>query len=136
MSAFSSPSPATGPRSQTKAHPHTYLHDGHRNDAEASETFHQLLKTDPWNVQLWKGSASCLQMLRNFEGALEGWLCAAALDPLDPSPWIYAAYCLYELGRLEDAQSALHTAQSLFESSTPEELLSHWEMVSQQCLSH
>jgi len=52
----------------------------------------------------------------DLQGALSEFASAAALNPEDPTPWLWQGAILVELGAQDDAQAAFEKAQSLYGS--------------------
>ena len=63
--------------------------------------------------RFWKGLGSALQMLKNFEEAVEAYSWAAFLDEeqADPHPHFHAAECLHTLGQVGRGIKALDAAK-------------------------
>lgn len=65
--------------------------------------------------RFWKGLGSALQMLKNFEEAVEAYSWAALLDDkqADPHPHFHAAECLHTLGKVGQGIKALDAARTV-----------------------
>lgn len=76
----------------------------------AAQLFTQLILTDPFVEDYWRGLASAKQMAREYEAALHAWSLCALLKEEDPLPHFHAAECLLSLEEKEDALKALDAA--------------------------
>lgn len=76
----------------------------------AAQLFTQLVLTDPFSENYWRGLASSKQMAREYLAALHAWSLVALLNENDPLPHFHAAECCLTLEEKEDALKALDAA--------------------------
>ena len=77
---------------------------------EAKNFFRVLTLADSFERKYWMGLAACLQMLKDYNKAIECYSAAAIQDPSDPYAHWYAADCYFQLGNLCKAKEALESA--------------------------
>ena len=83
------------------------------NYREATKLFTQLVLTDPYSENYWRGLASSKQMVKDYQASLHGWSMVALFQENDPLPHFHAAECCLALDDKEDALKALDAALSL-----------------------
>lgn len=83
---------------------------GGRND-DAVLLFRFLCSTDPTTGRWWMGLGAARQKSGDYNGAVQAYGMATALDMLDPRPPLQAGYCLMMLGDAQKAEAALEQAQ-------------------------
>jgi len=77
---------------------------------DAAGIFRYLTVEDTRTRKHWMGLGSSLQMLKQYQKAIEAYEIAAAIDPGDPRVHMHAADCLFGLGNVKDALFALDCA--------------------------
>lgn len=88
---------------------HTNYKQGKYEDATA--IFRYLTVMDTRNRKFWMGYGSSLQMLKEYQRAIEAYEIAAALEPGDPHVHLQAADCLFGLRSFKEAFFALDCAE-------------------------
>ena len=96
---------------------------------EAIHFFRLLTVADVNNDKYWVGLAASYKMNKETEKALEAYAIAAILDENDPFTHLYAAECLFDLGRTEEAIQALDSAERVAKKNKNQQLLSHLEII-------
>ena len=79
----------------------------------AVKLFSQLVVTNPFSLDYWKGLASAQQMAREYLAALHAWALTSILSENDPLPHMHAAECYFKTGESEEALKALDLALDL-----------------------
>jgi secretion system chaperone SscA len=95
---------------------------------EASHFFRLLVVARPAEVKFWKGLGACLQMQKDYEGALNCYMCCTQLIPQDQSdPYVYvqAADCYFALKQKKAALRALEEARLRGEKKKDQAILQH-----------
>lgn len=89
-----------------------YFLYGQAHYFDASHFFRQLAAARPAEPKYWKGLGACLQMLKDYEGALNCYLTAQLLNGAQTDPYIYlhAADCYIALKEIKNAFQALDAA--------------------------
>ncbi|MDP0561005.1 MAG: SycD/LcrH family type III secretion system chaperone [Candidatus Endonucleobacter sp. (ex Gigantidas childressi)] len=77
---------------------------------ESLKIFQFLCFYDHFNKKYFMGLGACLQVLKNFKGALEIFSLANVLDSDDPRPLVYIGDCHLALGDDEKAKHSYSTA--------------------------
>lgn len=77
---------------------------------DAKNFFRILTLADSFERKYWMGLAACLQMLKDYNNAIESYSAAAIQDPSDPYAHWHAADCYFQLGNLSKAKEALESA--------------------------
>lgn len=85
----------------------------------AAQLFTQLILTDPFTQEYWRGLASAKQMAREYQAAVHAWSLVALLKEEDPLPHFHAAECLLSLDEKEEALKALDAACLLAPGDEP-----------------
>jgi type III secretion system low calcium response chaperone LcrH/SycD len=83
------------------------------NYAKSCELFLQLISSNPYEGNFWKGLASCYQMQSAWEQALHGWAMLALLCPNDPFAHYHAAECLFAMKNFTETRKAIGKAREL-----------------------
>jgi tetratricopeptide (TPR) repeat protein len=79
--------------------------------AQARPLFEKLCKETPSREECWRGLASSLQMLEQWEEALVSWKISSFLAIKDPLPLFHTAECFYQMNHKEGAVGALFEAR-------------------------
>lgn len=82
--------------------------NGKLDDAE--KVFRFLCFFDHLCQKYWLGLGACRKSLKNFAGAIDSFGLASILDIRDPRPALQSAECHIQLGRRDEAISALSAA--------------------------
>ena len=80
---------------------------------KAAHVFRALIILNPFRPHYWLGLGGSLQLLKDYEKALQAYGVLVFLSPEDPAPHLHAYECYQALGIPEEAQKALEEAQSL-----------------------
>lgn len=75
---------------------------------DALEIFSYLAALNPAAKYLWLAMASTQVRMGDLEGALKNYALLTLLDPADPEPYYYAAFCHSDLQQRDDLIKALH----------------------------
>ena len=59
------------------------------------------------------GAASCLEQLKDYKLAVQGYACASLLDPENPDPVYHSLNCFLELDDIPQSLNALEVIISL-----------------------
>ena len=78
---------------------------------KARPLFEKLCKEKPAQEECWRGLASSLQMLEQWEEALLSWKISSFLAVKDPLPLFHTAECFFHMNHKEGASSALFEAK-------------------------
>jgi type III secretion system low calcium response chaperone LcrH/SycD len=94
---------------------------------EAVYFFRLLTVANPFDTRYWKGLGACLQMQKQYEEAINCYICTQLLKSNEPDPYVYvhAADCYFALGRKEEGLQALKGAQWHAEEQGEERVLTH-----------
>lgn len=74
---------------------------------EARDLFLFLTTVDPFDAVFWTGFAMTEQMAGHFEIATQLYAIALEVNPMDGTPALRIAYCLFQMNRVEDALKVL-----------------------------
>ncbi len=75
--------------------------------SEAEKVFQFLCFYGHLDKKHWQGLGGCRQALAKYSQAVEAYAMMALCDASDPNPAFYAAQCLFQSGRADDAYQAL-----------------------------
>lgn len=78
---------------------------------DAAHFFRVMTMIDTTGRRNWMGLGASLQMLKEYEEAIESYSVAAMMDPEDPYAHLHAAECLFIMGQKERALIALSSAE-------------------------
>lgn len=79
--------------------------------SDAVQVFTWLGIFNPFISKYWLGLGASLQMIKDFENALNAYAVAAITsEPEDPVPHLHAGECYVGMGNLEEARKAFQTA--------------------------
>ena len=87
--------------------------------AQGSEFFTQLILHNPYETRFWKGLAACLQMQKDYKGALHAWGVLSLLGNHPPEAHFHAAECYLLLGELDEVKKALECARLHLKAGSP-----------------
>ena len=79
----------------------------------AAKLFTQLILTNPFSPDYWRGLASAKQMAREYIASLHAWGLTALLNEADPFSHFHAAECYFKVGETEEGLKALDAALDL-----------------------
>lgn len=82
-----------------------------REYAEGVHFFRMLTLMECHIQKHWIGLAACYQMQNQFDEAVPAYSVAAVIDPANPQVHLHAAECLFALGRKEEGENALISAE-------------------------
>lgn len=104
---------------------------GNKEYAEASHLFRLLILARPADVKYWKAFGACLQMLKEYEQAIDCYQTAQNLNRDRPDPYlnVYIADCYFTMQKPEAGLKALETALSLAAQRHDQYILSHVEFM-------
>ncbi len=74
---------------------------------KASHLFTKLVLQDPFDACSWKGLASCHQMAKKYDEALQAWSVICLMTDAFPEAHFHAAECYLSLGNSKEAKKAL-----------------------------
>ncbi|VHO02813.1 hypothetical protein [Candidatus Rhabdochlamydia sp. T3358] len=80
---------------------------------KASYLFTHLVIADPFIDCFWHGLASCKQLLKEYETAIEAWKAVCSLHPKDPLGYFHAAECYLSIENKKEALQNLDKAEQL-----------------------
>ena len=83
------------------------------NYREATNFFRFLTSLDHMNKKHWMGLGAALQMLKEYDKAINAYAIAALLDQQDPHVPFYAAECCFSMGDTGRGLEALDAADEL-----------------------
>jgi secretion system chaperone SscA len=98
---------------------------------EASHLFRLLVSSRPSNPKYWKGLGACLQMLKDYEEALNCYISAKILNQgeADPYLYLYAADCYFALKEIKNGLKALKAARLIAEETNDTSILQHVKLM-------
>lgn len=98
---------------------------------EASHFFRLLALSRPDAAKYWKAFGACLQMLKEYEQAIECYQTAQNLNDSSPDPYldVYIADCYFTMHKAEEGLKALETALSHAAQRQDQYILSHVEFM-------
>jgi len=80
---------------------------------KASYVFAHLTIADPFTYCFWHGLASCKQLLKEYETAIEAWKAVYSLHPKNPLGYFHAAECYLSIENKKEALQNLDKAEQL-----------------------
>lgn len=100
---------------------------GQQHYQEAGYFFRLLIVTQPTEAKYWKAFGSCLQMQKNYEEALNCYMCVYMLkgDLSDPYFYVHTADCYFALKQVELGLKALDTAYLSAKQTNHARILNH-----------
>lgn len=101
---------------------------------EASHFFRSLAMARPSEAKYWKSFGASLQMLKDYDGALNCYLCCAELTSADhPDPYLYvhAADCYLALKQIDAAFKTLTAAAACAKKTNNSQVLHHVALMRQ-----
>lgn len=99
---------------------------------EAVNIFRFLMLSDSQNRKYWLGLGAALQMLKEYQKALEAYLIASEMDSTDPYIYLYMADCLIALGKIPEAMEILKTVEHIATGQQAyESLIIHVDLIRQ-----
>jgi type III secretion system low calcium response chaperone LcrH/SycD len=83
-----------------------------KNYREALPYFRLLAQKAPFEPKFWKSLGGCLQMLKDYESALNSYTTAQILNQqnIDPYLYVYAADCYFSLNQIKEGLATLDKA--------------------------
>jgi type III secretion system low calcium response chaperone LcrH/SycD len=82
----------------------------HRRYEDAANAFLFLVTLNSYNHDYWLGLGMSLQMIHDYEGAINAYELSAISDIENPVPYFYLAKCLFAIHDRESALQALDMA--------------------------
>jgi secretion system chaperone SscA len=101
---------------------------------EASHFFRLLIVVRPLTAKFWKGFGACLQMQKDYDEALNCYLCCSQLTQhggTDPYLYVHAADCYFALNRQEEGLKALEVAHLSAKQTEDQPVLQHVALMKQ-----
>lgn len=94
---------------------------------EAVHFFRLLTIANPFDGRYWKGLGACLQMQKQYEEAINCYVCTQILNrhTLDPYLFVHAADCYFAVGKKEEGLKALNGAQWSAGEQGDQQVLNH-----------
>lgn len=93
---------------------------------DASHFFRLLAETSPTDAKIWKGLGACLQMLKDYEGALNCYCCCAQFSKqIDPYLYVQTADCFFATKQVESGLNALEVAHNVAKKTNNKKILQH-----------
>lgn len=94
---------------------------------DAIHFFRMLVVCRPAEAKYWKSFGACLQMLQNYDEALNCYMSAQILKREQPDPYLYvhAADCYFGLDQKDAALKALEAARLIAEKKNDRRILKH-----------
>ena len=90
------------------------------NFVDAEVVFQALCIYNSLDPRFWMGLAGCRQALKNYQGAIDAYSMAGAMQVFaSPEPFVYAARCFLKLGKKEEAIGSLKGALTLVKKDDP-----------------
>lgn len=101
---------------------------------DATHLFRLLTASKPLEGKFWKGFGACLQMLQEYEEALDCYACANELNTDRPDPYLYvhAADCCFAQKQIEEGLLLLSAAQECAKKTNDERISTHVALMRQQ----
>lgn len=108
-----------------------YFLYGQQHYLDASHFFRQLAAARPSEAKYWKGLGACLQMLKDYDGALNCYASAQMLNGAQKDPYLYlhAADCYIALKEVKNAFKALDAARLRAEKTKEKRVLEHVKLM-------
>lgn len=98
---------------------------------EAVHFFRYLTLIDATETKYWIGLGASLQMQKEYQRALESYVCAQALHGDQPDPYLYlhAADCYFALNQIEQGLKALEGAKESAKKKNNKQVLNHVDLM-------
>ena len=99
---------------------------------KARDCFRVLTAVEPGNYNHWFGLGATLQMIREYQDAIQAYSLSALadLDEKDPFPHFHAAECLMAIRKYDRAIIALNSAEAIAkQQKSPQQLLNQIEQL-------
>ncbi len=117
----------TSKESIREIHSMAYVYYKNQCYREADALFRILVINEPQNSKYWKGLGACLQMKKNYQGALN---CYKRIQDLlnnqsDAYLDIHCADCYFALGQIANGLKTLHSARQKALKSSDKKVLKH-----------
>lgn len=108
-----------------------YLLYSDRHFQEASHFFRNLILARPAEPKYWKGLGACLQMLKEYDEAIDCYTSAQILKGKEADPYIYlhTADCYFALKDVQEAFKAIKTAEQLAKKNHNQQILGHVKLM-------
>ncbi len=90
-----------------------------RRYQDAMKAFTFLVMSDPYEKRFVNAYASCMQVLKEYETAIQFYSMTSIMDMTDPAPTFHTGECMIALGRLKEAGEALEIV--IQQCKTPEQ---------------
>ncbi len=93
------------------------------NFEDAHTVFQALCIYSNLDERFWMGLAGCRQAMKNYQGAIDAYGMASAMQKFEqPDPFIHAARCCIKLGKKAEAIKALEGGIALCKDNNPDQL--------------
>lgn len=108
-------------------HSMAYIYYQNHYYLEADSCFRLLVTINPQESKFWKGLGACLQMKKNYEGALNCYRCAQSLLKEKPNSYLYLhiADCHFAMKNLQEGFLALELAQKIAKKTKDQKVINH-----------
>jgi secretion system chaperone SscA len=108
-----------------------YFLYGQLHYLDASHLFRLLAAAQPSEPKYWKGLGACLQMLKDYDSALNCYASAQLLNRSQTDPYLYlhSADCFIALKEVKNAFKALDAAHKRAEKTKDKRVLSHVKLM-------
>ena len=108
-----------------------YFLYGQQHYLDASHLFRLLAAARPSEPKYWKGLGACLQVLKEYDGALNCYASAQMLylTQTDPYLYLHSADCYIALKEVEKAFKALDAAHKRAEITKDKRVLQHVKLM-------
>lgn len=104
----------------------------HQRYQDARHFFCLLTETSPNEAKFWKGFGACLQMLKDYEGALNCYCCSAQFSKqIDPYLYVQTADCYFATKQVEAGLKALEIAGNIAKKADNKQVLQHVSFMKQ-----
>lgn len=114
-------------------HALAYFLYGQQHYLDASYIFRQLTIARPSEAKYWKGLGACLQMLKDYNDALNCYVSAQLLNGESPDPYLYlyAADCYLALKEVKSGFKALEAAKIQAKKINDQRVLQHVKLMNE-----
>lgn len=120
--------PPLSKEKEEEAYANAYMLYQNRRYQEAGYLFRLLAQAAPDQPKYWKGLGACLQLQKDYEGALDSYCCCArANSPSCPDAALYThtADCYLALKEMDKALTALEVAAAIAKKTKQRHILQH-----------
>lgn len=111
-----------------EAYATAYMLYQNRRYQEAGYLFRLLTQAAPDQPKYWKGLGACLQLQKDYEGALDSYCCCAQANSSscsDAALYTHTADCYLALKEMDKALTALEVAAAIAKKTKQRHILQH-----------